>query len=130
MFLIPVGIILGLIILGSWVQESGELLYGEWDCGSNIKVSFMRNKSFEMYNSNDKNDMDIIGQFTIDEVEQDGSDIEYTITMKTNNRTLLGQKFTDEYTTQYAITMDSTSQKEIAMMNTISSNIYICEKTK
>ncbi len=126
--IIALVIIVGLYALGNWAINSGEFLYGEWDCGSNIRISLNKNKNFEMYDYSDKNNLDVNGKFTISNKEIDSQYLKYTITLKTNNRVVSGEKLTNDYTTQYEITMDGVNHKTFAMINTVNYHIYECEK--
>jgi len=50
--------------------------------------------------------------------------------MNAKERTVSNQKYTDEYDTQYLISMDSSNQNSIHMVNTVSYGTYDCKKIK
>lgn len=126
--LIPIGIIIILSIFKVLTTNSNQLIYGKWSCNSGIELIFKSDKSFQMYDTSDKNNFNITGDFTIDDIEEDRISLEYIITMKSNNRTISGKKYTDDYSTKYSFIMDQQNKKELIMMNTLNYNMYRCTK--
>lgn len=104
------------------------LLYGKWDCDDDVAIVFDKEKNFEMYMDGDKNTFSIIGTYNIDKMKIEDNIQKYTITMYSNKRTILGTTYTDEYSTQYSISIDLSDVNSLGMINTVTSSIYVCQK--
>ncbi len=109
-------------------KNNDNLLYGKWSCDSNIEIILKKTKEFELYDANNKSNLDIIGSFKVDNVQKDSITKKYTVTMKSNNRTVSGEKLTDDYTTRYEFAIDIENPKKLALINVISYNTYYCTK--
>ncbi len=119
-----------LTLLGNYLFKSGKLLNGKWICNNNIILIMNKNKTFEMYDSKDKNYLNVKGKYTIEKEQNENNILKYTINMKTTNRIISNQKMTDEYTTQYEIDINTNNQNELSMTNSLSYSIYNCKKEK
>ena len=117
----------GIFLLVILFKNSDILLNGEWDCGDNIVVE-LDNKKFEMYNSANRNVLDVKGKYSLKRFQTENKTMKYTIVMNSNDRTIEGKNYTDNYSTEYEISMESGKANQIHMINTKTYNIYSCTK--
>lgn len=107
--------------------RSKEPIYGEWDCGPSMRLVLNKDKTFEMYTPGDRTQLDVIGDFTVEEKgRNDYGFTKFMLTMTTNSRTVSGQTLTDKYTTKYEITFDEMDWNEFVMINTVTYGTYEC----
>ena len=129
-FILVIGIFASFSLLGNYLASSGKLLEAVWDCGNNIVLNLDKNNSFKMYDSANNNYLDVTGTYKLEKQKQEESTLKYILDMNAKERTVSNQKYTDEYDTQYLISMDSSNQNSIHMVNTVSYGTYDCKKIK
>ena len=131
LIIVIIGIIMVEIIIGGlYLLKNDSLIYGKWACGSDLIVVFNKDKTFEFYNPDNKETLDINGKYTIDNTTKSKDKVKYNLTLKSTDRVINSQKLTELYTTEYEITMDKKNDKEMAMINPISYSIYYCTKVE
>ncbi|MBE6150088.1 MAG: hypothetical protein E7170_05135 [Firmicutes bacterium] len=131
---IIVGIVIGVVCFGMLFMYfyklmpivTGSVLHGEWDCDVQI-VELNKDKTFAMYYKEDKNKLNVLGTYEYEADEK--NPLKYDVTMKTTDRTLLGEKYTEEYINDYQIIVEKEG-KRMVMTNLNTNSIYACTKVK
>ena len=125
-------IILGVttLLLAGCGKSDDEIFVGKWDCSSDTTIEFNSDGSFDMYNTKDKNSLDVIGKYSITNKDERDNTITYILSLTTNDRNIEGKKNADEYTTSYSLAIENENADIMAMVNVKNYNMYTCERVK
>ena len=127
-------------------KEDNYPIYGTWSCISGIdsytggnedffkradtKVVIKKDHTFEMYDIQDKNTLDVKASLVIEENTKDKEYNKYLLAVTSTDRVVNGQSYTNEYTTKYQLIFTGDAQEEFGMINTITNSLYYCLQDK
>ena len=100
--------------------------YGEWICDDGINV-VINDKNFNMFIDSQTK---IESTYKIVSNKNDGVYRKYDIEATAKKRIIDGQEYTSPYTTKYQIIMNNSSDDELSMINSLTYNMYSCQRKK
>ena len=125
---VVLGIILFVVAIFFFVKtllDSGTKMYqGSWICNNMTTVDIGEN-TFDMY-SNQSNYVN--STYVANKVEIENNYHKCTIRATATKRVISGKEYTDPYTTEYQLVIDSNNKNEMAMMNTKTYSLYKCKR--
>lgn len=125
---IVLGIILFVVAILFFVKallNSGTNVYqGSWVCNNMTTVDIGKN-TFDMY-SNQNNYVN--ATYVANKLEIENNYHKCIIRATATKRVISGKEYTDPYTTEYQLVIDSNNKNEMAMMNTKTYSLYKCKR--
>ena len=119
-------VVVGLVGLGLYLINSGEVLYGKWECVSGTNIELNKNKTFRMYDVDGS--YEVTGNMKITEKSQDGEVLKYTILLESNSIVFDGEKQDYNKTNTYNVTMNASNTKSLTMQNPETYSSLTCSK--
>ena len=119
-------VVVGLVGLGLYLINSGEVLYGKWECVSGTNIELNKNKTFRMYDVDGS--YEVTGNMKITEKSQDGEVLKYTISLESNSIVFDGEKQDYNKTNTYNVTMNASNTKSLTMQNPETYSSLTCSK--
>ena len=128
--MVSVIIVAVLLILGS-KSDGNSNIYGKWECNDDIIFKLNSNKTFEMYNKDDKDELYVKGKYRVNSKTKDTNKsniMKYSLTLTANQRVVEGETYSGSLSNKYEIAMSTDDLDEMVMINEKTYNIYYCKK--
>lgn len=98
-------------------------MYGKWNCGENIAIEFNRTRSFEIYNTSNK-DVYIEGTYKAKRLKVGLPKIRYDVTLEGD------EEIRSDYKKDILVSLNQKNLNEMKIKDKTSNIEYICKKAK
>lgn len=98
-------------------------IYGKWNCGEDVAIDFSRTRSFEIYNTSNKDEIYVEGTFKAKRLKADLPKIKYEVTLEADEEILSG------YKKELKISLNQTKLNEMVIVDN-ENNKYTCKRIK
>ena len=99
-------------------------MYGKWNCGDNIAIEFNRTRSFEIYNTANKNEVYIEGTYTAERRKVGLPKIVYDVTLEGD------EEFRSDYKKELLVSQNQKNMKRMTITDKNTNKKYTCKKIK
>ena len=112
-------------------SNSSSSIYGAWKCSDDTTIKLNKDKTFEMYDSHDKDELYVKGKYSIDEKIKDTNKanvVKYRLTLTTSYRVIDGETYDGLFSNKYEMALSTYNSDEMVMINEKTYNMYYCSK--
>ncbi len=99
-------------------------LYGKWNCGSDIVIEFSRTRSFEIYNTSNKEETYIEGTYKAERQKVALPKIKYEVSLESD------EEIDSDYKKDFLISFNQTKLSEMTILDKSDNSKYTCKKAK
>ena len=99
-------------------------MYGKWNCDDNIAIEFNRTRSFEIYNTANKNEVYIEGTYTAERRKVGLPKIVYDVTLEGD------EEFSSDYKKELLVSQNQKNMKRMTITDKNTNKKYTCKKIK
>lgn len=98
-------------------------MYGKWNCGSDIAIEFSRTRSFEVYNTKNKDEIYKEGSFKAKRQKVSLPKIKYNVVLELEEKD-------DNFPMKLEISLKQTKLNEMTIKKIATNEKYTCKRAK
>ena len=100
-------------------------LYGKWNCGENISIEFNRTRSFEVYNTSNRDDIYIEGTYKAERLKVGLPKIKYDVVITADPEII-----ETDYEKELLVSFNQKRLNEMRITNKTDNVEYTCKRAK
>ena len=97
-------------------------MYGKWNCGDDIVIEFNRTRSFEIYNTSNKEEVYVEGDYKAKRRKVGLPKIMYDVTLEAD------EEFHSDYPKELLVTLNQKNLKKMTIVVRETNMEYTCKK--
>lgn len=99
-------------------------MYGKWNCGDNIVIEFNRTRTFEIYNTLNRDEVYIEGTYKAKRQKVGLPKIRYDVTLEAD------EEFKSDYPKNLLVSQNQKNMRKMTITDKDTNIKYTCKKTK
>ena len=99
-------------------------MYGKWNCGDNIVIEFNRTRTFEIYNTDNRDEVYIEGTYKAKRQKVGLPKIRYDVTLEAD------EEFKSDYPKNLLVSQNQKNMRKMTITDKDTNIKYTCKKTK